>query len=71
MECQSAFRKFRRNAELAVVHGDLSELKRPPLKLDATRKEAAVSGEALISFGYATGIDAILPRAAMKPCEKS
>jgi DNA-binding response OmpR family regulator len=49
-------------ADLAVIHGDLSELKRPILKLDA-RKEAAVSGEALISFGYATGIDAILARA--------
>jgi DNA-binding response OmpR family regulator/S1-C subfamily serine protease len=49
-------------ADLAVVHGDLSELKRPMLKLDA-RKEAAVSGEVLISFGYATGIDAILARA--------
>jgi DNA-binding response OmpR family regulator/S1-C subfamily serine protease len=50
------------DADLALVHGDLSELRRPILKLDA-RKEAAVSGEALISFGYATGIDAILARA--------
>ncbi|MGB2635500.1 MAG: trypsin-like peptidase domain-containing protein [Candidatus Acidiferrum sp.] len=49
-------------ADLALVHGDLSDLKRPVLKLDS-RKEAAVSGEALISFGYATGIDAILARA--------
>jgi DNA-binding response OmpR family regulator len=49
-------------ADLAVVHGDLSELKRPALKLDSS-KEAAISGEALISFGYATGIDAILARA--------
>jgi DNA-binding response OmpR family regulator len=49
-------------ADLALVHGDLSELKRPILKLDS-RKEAAVSGEALISFGYATGLDAILARA--------
>ena len=49
-------------ADLALVHGDLSELKRPILKLD-NRKEAAVSGDALISFGYATGIDAILARA--------
>ena len=49
-------------ADLAVVHGDLSELKRPILKLDPS-KQAAVSGEALISFGYATGIDAILARA--------
>jgi DNA-binding response OmpR family regulator len=49
-------------ADLAVVHGDLSELKRPILRLDSS-KGAAVSGEALISFGYATGIDAILARA--------
>jgi DNA-binding response OmpR family regulator/S1-C subfamily serine protease len=49
-------------ADLALVHGDLSELKRPILKLDA-RQEAAISGEALISLGYATGLDAILARA--------
>lgn len=49
-------------ADLALVHGDLSELKRPILKLDS-RKEAAVSGDPLISFGYATGLDAILARA--------
>jgi DNA-binding response OmpR family regulator/S1-C subfamily serine protease len=50
------------DADLAVVHGDLSELRRPILKLDG-RKDAAVSGEALISLGYATGLDAILARA--------
>jgi DNA-binding response OmpR family regulator/S1-C subfamily serine protease len=49
-------------ADLALVHGDLSELQRPILKLDS-RKEAAVSGEPLISVGYATGLDAILARA--------
>jgi DNA-binding response OmpR family regulator/S1-C subfamily serine protease len=49
-------------ADLAVVKGDLTVLKRPTLKIDA-RKEAAVSGEALISLGYATGINAILARA--------
>lgn len=49
-------------ADLALVHGDLSELGRPILKIDAS-KEAAVSGEALISVGYATGLDAILARA--------
>jgi len=49
-------------ADLALVHGDLSSLRRPILKIDA-RKEAAVSGEALISLGYATGIEAILARA--------
>lgn len=49
-------------ADLAVLKGDLSGLKRPMLKTDA-RKEAAVSGEALISLGYATGINAMLARA--------
>ena len=49
-------------ADLALIHGDLSVLKRPILKLDS-RKEAAISGEAMISLGYATGLDAILARA--------
>ena len=49
-------------ADLAVVKGDLSALRRPTLKTDA-RKEAAVSGEALISLGYATGLNAMLARA--------
>jgi DNA-binding response OmpR family regulator len=49
-------------ADVALVHGDLSELRRPVLKLDTTGK-AGVSGAALISVGYATGIEAILARA--------
>jgi DNA-binding response OmpR family regulator/S1-C subfamily serine protease len=49
-------------ADLAVLRGDFSALKRPILKLDG-RKEAAVSGQPLISLGYATGISAILARA--------
>jgi serine protease Do len=49
-------------ADLAVLKGDLSSLKRPILKMDA-RKEAAVSGQTLLSLGYATGISAILARA--------
>jgi DNA-binding response OmpR family regulator/S1-C subfamily serine protease len=49
-------------ADLAVVKGDLSILKRATLKTDA-RKEAAVSGEPLISLGYATGLNAMLARA--------
>jgi len=48
-------------ADLALIHGDLTELRRPILRLDS--KEGAVSGEALISVGYATGLDAILARA--------
>jgi DNA-binding response OmpR family regulator/S1-C subfamily serine protease len=49
-------------ADLAVLRGDLSTLKRPVLKTDG-RKEAAISGQPLISLGYATGISAILARA--------
>jgi len=49
-------------ADLALVHGDLSVLRRPIMKLDQ-RKDAAVSGEPMISLGYATGLDAILARA--------
>ena len=57
------------DADLALLHGDLSELQRPSLKLDA-RPEAAVSGEALISVGYATGLDAILARAGDQTVEE-
>jgi DNA-binding response OmpR family regulator len=49
-------------ADLAVLKGDLSGLKKPVLKMDA-RREAAVSGQTLLSLGYATGISAILARA--------
>ena len=54
--------KISDEADLAVLHGDFSSVKRTVLKLDA-RKEAAVSGESLISLGYATGLSAILARA--------
>lgn len=50
------------DADLAVLHGDIAGLKRPVLKLDA-RTEAAISGQSLISLGYATGLSAILARA--------
>ena len=56
-------------ADLALVHGDLSELGRPALKLNPG-KEAAVSGEGLISVGYATGLDAILARAGDETVEQ-
>jgi DNA-binding response OmpR family regulator len=49
-------------ADLATLKADLSGLKRPILKLDS-RREAAVSGQPLLSLGYATGISAILARA--------
>jgi DNA-binding response OmpR family regulator len=57
------------DADLALLRGNLSELQRPSLKLDA-RPEAAVSGEALISVGYATGLDAILARAGDQTVEE-
>ena len=56
-------------ADLALVHGDLSELGRPILKLNPG-KDATVSGEALISVGYATGLDAILARAGDETVEQ-
>src|SRR5258708_26933745 len=49
-------------ADVALVKGDLSGLKRPILKIDA-RKDAAISGQPLLSLGYATGLSAILARA--------
>jgi DNA-binding response OmpR family regulator/S1-C subfamily serine protease len=49
-------------ADLALVTGDLSSLKRPVLKIDG-RKDAAISGQPLLSLGYATGLSAILARA--------
>jgi DNA-binding response OmpR family regulator/S1-C subfamily serine protease len=49
-------------ADLALVKGDLSRLKKPILKING-RKEAAVSGQTLLSLGYATGLSAILARA--------
>jgi len=58
-----------KDADLALVHGDLSELKRPMLKLDG-RQDAAVSGDPLISLGYATGLDAILARAGDEAVEQ-
>lgn len=50
------------DADLALVQGDLSELKRPTLLLDESTR-AAISGEPVVSVGYATGLDAILARA--------
>jgi DNA-binding response OmpR family regulator/S1-C subfamily serine protease len=54
--------KISPDQDLAVVQGDLGELKRPILAMDS-RKEAAVSGQPLVSMGYATGPAAILARA--------
>lgn len=56
-------------ADLAILKGDLAALRRPTLKTDA-RKEAAISGEPLISLGYATGINAMLARAGEEAVEE-
>jgi DNA-binding response OmpR family regulator len=50
-----------KGADLALLTGNISELKRSTLKLDPG-KAAAVSGQPLISLGYATGLSAILAR---------
>jgi DNA-binding response OmpR family regulator/S1-C subfamily serine protease len=55
-------------ADLALLQGNLSELKRPILKLDS-RKEAAVSGQPLLLLGYATGLSAILARTSQDVVE--
>jgi DNA-binding response OmpR family regulator/S1-C subfamily serine protease len=52
-----------KDADLTVLTGNLSELKRATFKLDP-RKEAAISGRPLISLGYPTGLSAILARAS-------
>ncbi|MCL5287595.1 MAG: trypsin-like peptidase domain-containing protein [Acidobacteria bacterium] len=48
--------------DLAVVQGDMSDLKRAAVQLDG-RREASSSGQAVVLMGYATGLDAILARA--------
>ena len=48
--------------DLAIVQGDLSDLKRAVVQRDG-RKEASSSGQAVVLMGYATGLDAILARA--------
>jgi S1-C subfamily serine protease len=49
-------------ADLAVLRGDTSTLNRPSLRIDGGQ-DAAISGQPVISLGYATGISAILARA--------
>jgi serine protease Do len=50
-----------KDADLALLTGNISDLKRSTLKLDPG-KSAAVSGQPLLSLGYATGLSAILAR---------
>jgi len=49
-------------ADVAVVRASLGNLKREVLRLDGS-KGAAVNGESVVLMGYATGLDAVLPRA--------
>jgi S1-C subfamily serine protease len=55
-------------ADLALLQGNLSGSRRPVLALDG-RKEAAVSGQPLLSLGYATGLSAILARTSQDVVE--
>jgi DNA-binding response OmpR family regulator len=52
-----------KDADLALLTGNFPEIKRATLKLDPG-KTAAISGQPLISLGYATGLSAILARAS-------
>jgi DNA-binding response OmpR family regulator/S1-C subfamily serine protease len=50
-----------KNADLATMQIEIRDLKRPPLSIDSG-KGAAVTGEPVISMGYATGLAGILAR---------
>jgi serine protease Do len=54
--------KISQDADLALIHAELGDLKSPPLSIDGSKK-ASVSGEPVVLMGYPTGIDAILARA--------
>ncbi len=57
-----AIAKISQDADLAVMRGDLGDLKRPALVLDDSNG-AAISGQPVVSMGYATGLAGILARA--------
>jgi serine protease Do len=54
--------KISSEADLALVHVDLGDLKREVLPLD-DGNAASLSGEPVLLMGYPTGIDAVLARA--------
>jgi DNA-binding response OmpR family regulator/S1-C subfamily serine protease len=54
--------KISPDADLAIVKGNIMDVKRAVLALDG-RSTAAPSGQAVVLMGYATGLDAILARA--------
>lgn len=53
--------KISSEADLAVVRGDLADLKPKVIYLDG-RKSASISGQPVVLMGYPTGIDAVLAR---------
>jgi S1-C subfamily serine protease len=50
-----------READLALLHGQIDASKRNVLTLDGTA-QASVRGESIVLMGYATGLDAVLAR---------
>lgn len=58
----ASIKEISSDADLAIIQVDLGGIKRPVLSTD-TRKDAAVSGQKVVSVGYATGLAAILARA--------
>jgi DNA-binding response OmpR family regulator/S1-C subfamily serine protease len=59
---QVATDKISSEADVAVVLGNLGNVKRQVLSLDG-RKNASVSGQPVVLMGYPTGIEAVLARA--------
>lgn len=55
-------RQVSSEVDLAVVQGDLRELRLRPLALDS-QGDGAVTGQPVVLLGYATGIEAVLARA--------
>ena len=58
----ASIKEISSDADLAIIQVDLGGIKRPVLTTD-THKDAAVSGQKVVSVGYATGLAAILARA--------
>jgi len=56
-------RRISSEADVAVVAGNVSDLKLKLLTMDEDSK-AAISGEPVVLIGYPTGIDAILARSS-------
>jgi DNA-binding response OmpR family regulator/S1-C subfamily serine protease len=58
---KAEIQEISKETDLATMHVDMQDLKRPLLVIDA-KNDAAKSGSAIVLMGYATGLAAILAR---------